>query len=251
MISEFALFLFTTLAGAAAGAYVARAIVPLESGRKNPWMFPLVALVLLAISGVALLSHLGHPELVFNAFRNLGAGIAQEGVTTVLFGICVLVDCIFCWKNGDSPRWCVILTAVLGVCMTVAMGMAYAAFIGEPAWGGAVSIPFFVLGDLAMGAGLYLAFNRGALAEKNFMMYFVAAQVLAAIVIAVLAMQWSGAGIDVIMLIVGCLVGPVAAAITGYMGAKPDQASMAMAACVLAIVGMAIVRYAYYAASIF
>lgn len=251
MISDFALFLFTTLAGAAAGAYVARAIFPLSAERKAPWAFPLCALVLLGISGVALLMHLGHPERAFLAFSNLGAGIAQEGVTTMLFGVFVLVDCILCFVKKDSPRWLVIVTAVLGVVMTCTMGLCYAAFVGEPAWATPATVPFFVLGDLAMGAGLYLAFNGAALSQKVFNTYFLAAQVLAVIAIAAVCAHFAGAGFGVVGLIAGLVVGPVASAVVAFMGKKPEKRSLAWAACALAVVGMVICRYAYYAASLF
>lgn len=250
MISEFALFLFTTLAGAAAGAYVARAIFPLPSDRKNPWMFPLCALVLLGISGVALLLHLGHPERVFNAFTNLGAGIAQEGVTTVLFGLAVLADCILCYTKKESSRGLVVLAAVLGVAMTCAMGFAYAAFIGEPAWADVSSVALFVLGSLSMGAGLYLAFKPDALGEGSFNTCFIVLQVLGAIGIAASCAHFMGIGFDATGLIAGCVVGPVAAAAVAIAARKSPSATLAYAACALAIAGMVIARYAYYAACI-
>ena len=78
MISEFSLFLFTLLGGTAAGAYVFSWAFPAGKGKKR-WLLPLVSLVLLAIGGVALLLHLGHPERMFYAFTNLSAGITRAG----------------------------------------------------------------------------------------------------------------------------------------------------------------------------
>ena len=43
MISEFPLFLFTTLAGLAAGAYAVRAVFPVGEDAKKAWLFPLVS----------------------------------------------------------------------------------------------------------------------------------------------------------------------------------------------------------------
>ncbi len=251
MISDFALFLFTTLAGAAAGAYATRAVFPLKSGRKVPWAFALVCLVLLGVSGVALLLHLQHPERVLNAFNNLGAGIAQEGVTTILFGLLVLADCILCFIKKDSPRGLVIATGVVGVIMTCTMGLCYAAFIGEPAWAGVPTIPFFVLGDLSMGAGLYLAFNAGVFGEKGFNTCFVIFQVLGAVAIAAVCAQFAGAGFGVVGLLAGCAIGPVASAIMALTSRKSPTASKAYAACALAVCGIIIARYAFYAASLY
>ena len=50
MISEFPLFLFTTLAGIAAGAYVVSVAFPVGKDAKKAWLFPLVCLVLLELS---------------------------------------------------------------------------------------------------------------------------------------------------------------------------------------------------------
>ena len=42
MISEFPLFLFTTLAGLAAGAYAVSAVFPVGKDPKKAWLYPLV-----------------------------------------------------------------------------------------------------------------------------------------------------------------------------------------------------------------
>lgn len=249
MISEFPLFLYTTLAGIAAGAYVARAIAPLQQGRKMPWLFALVALVLLVIGGVALLGHLGHPLRVLNAFSNPSAGITQEGITTVLFGIAVVVDFAMCFAKKESPRWLVAVTAVLGVAMTVTMGLAYCALIGTPAWANAATVPFFVVGDLAMGAGSYLLFRSDVLADKAFGAYNVAVQALAAASVAAVCAHFAGLGYSAVPFVVG-IAGAVLAAVLGIVGRKGGNPAFAYLTCACAIVGIAVARYAFYAASI-
>ena len=54
MISEFPLFLFTTLAGLAAGAYAVSAVFPVGKDPKKAWLFPLVCGILLAVGLVGL-----------------------------------------------------------------------------------------------------------------------------------------------------------------------------------------------------
>lgn len=246
MISEFPLFLFTTLAGAAAGAYVARAIAPLPEDRKRPWLFALVSLVLLAISGIALLLHLGHPERVLGAFANPGAGITQEGVTTVLFGITVVLDLAFCLfgKQKDAPRWLVVVTAALGVVMTVTMGFAYYEFIGTPAWSNPVTVPFFVIGDLAMGAGLFLLFEVEALKTKSFGVYNLVAQVAAAVCVLAVGVHFANVGYSALPFAVGTVLA-VLAAVFGVLGRK-GKASCAYLVFACASVGMIVARYAFY-----
>ena len=249
MISEFPLFVYTTLAGIAAGGYVARAIVPLKPDRRAPWLFALACLVMLGIGGVALLGHLGQPLRVLNAFSNLGAGITQEGITTVLFGIAVLADFVFCIAKKDSPRWLVAVAAVLGVVMTITMGLAYNGLLGTPAWANPATIPFFVVADLAMGAGFYLAFNPDALADRALSAYGIAVQALAAVCVAAVGAHFAGLGFGIVPFVAGAVCLACACALT-VAGRKGGRTWAAWAVLALAVVGVAVARYAFYAASV-
>ncbi len=250
MISEFPLFMFTTLAGIAAGAYAMNAIVPLDSHRTRPWLFGLVCLVLLGVGCLGLLFHLGHPERVFNAFRNPAAGITQEGFAAVLFGLAVLADVTIAAKGGKPVRWLQIVAAVLGVALTVAMGFAYFVTVGTPAWANPAVVPFFVAGNLAMGAGFYLLFNRAALASGVFTVYHVVVEVVTAISLAVLAAHFAACGYTGMPFIVAVVVAPVATVVLNLVGRKNGSPIMAYALFACALVGVAVARYAFYAASV-
>ncbi|MBE6466769.1 DmsC/YnfH family molybdoenzyme membrane anchor subunit [Denitrobacterium detoxificans] len=249
MISEFPLFVYTVLAGIAAGGYVTRAMVPLKAERKAPWAFALACLIMLAIGGVALLCHLGQPLRVLYAFSNPTAGIAQEGVTTVLFGVAVLGDMIFCITKKESPRWLIVVAAAFGVALTIAMGLAYTAFLGTPAWANPATVPFFVVPDLAMGVGFYLMFNNEALSSKLISSYGIVMQILSAVCVAAVGAHFAGLGLNVVPFVVGivCLVCACALTVVARKGEKPWAAS---AICALAIIGVAIARYSFYTASI-
>lgn len=249
MISEFPLFVFTTLGGIAAGAYAARTVEPLPQNRKTAWAFALSALVLLAISGVALLGHLGQPLRVLNAFSNPTAGITQEGIVTVLFGIAVLADFAFCAKQGDSPRWLVAVTAALGLVLTIVMGLAYASLPGTPAWANASTVPFFALGDLAMGAGCYVLFRSDALTVKAYRIYTVVVDVLAAACVAALGAHFAGLGYAIAPFAFGAIAALVSAALA-VVSAKNSSKVLAYAMLVCVVVGIAVARYAFYAGSI-
>ena len=103
MITEFALFIFTMIGGLACGLYIIAALFPVE-GKRNNLLVSIVPLVLLAIGGIALLMHLGHPERMFNAFANPEAGITQEGICTTLFGIVLVIDLALTWFKEGAPR---------------------------------------------------------------------------------------------------------------------------------------------------
>lgn len=250
MISEFPLFLYTTLAGIVAGAYVVNAFSPLAADRKRPWLFSLICLAMLAIGGVGLFFHLGHPERILNAFRNPGAGITQEGFTTILFGICVFADFVLALAKRPVPRWFQVLAAVLGVAMTVTMGLAYYAFIGTPAWNGPATVPFFIVGDLAMGAGFFLLFKSEAVGERGFLAYDVAVEALTAVVLVAVAAQFAGAGYSPVPFVVALVVAPVLVIAVNALARKGAAAGKAPGyaalVCVLAVAGIVIARYAFY-----
>lgn len=249
MISEFSLFVFTTLAGAAAGGYAVRAAFPLDARCPRPWLFAVVCLVLLAVSGVALLMHLGHPERVLLAFGNLGAGIAQEGVATLLFGVAVVADLVFCAVHGGSPRWLDVVAGVLGLVLACVMGLAYTANVGTPAWTGVGTVPLFVLGDVLMGAGLCAVFDRVALAGKALRVCTAVVAVLACASMVVVAVHFAGLGFSAVPFAVSAAV-VLAAGALALAGARGGKAWTSGALCACAVVGVAVARWAFYAAAV-
>ncbi len=246
MISEFPLFIYTTLAGIVAGGYVARAIKPLPTEQKPPWLFSLISLALAAVGCLVLFAHLGRPDRFFNAFSNFQAGIAQEGVATVVFYSAIVADLVYCIVKKGSSRRLVIATAVLGVILTIVMGLAYLELLGVPAWTSIATVPFFVIGDLGMGVGFYLLFNRNALSEKNFDRYSIVVQILTALSIVAVAIRFASVGAGVPLFVVGIIVGPVLFCILDYAGKKKQYEWMPFALCACAIAGVAIARYGFY-----
>ncbi len=161
MIAEFALFVFTTLGGVAVGLYASSALCTVE-GRRHNLMLTIIPLILLCIGGIALMLHLGHPERMLNAFSNLQAGIAMEGVSTVVFGGIVFIDCILTIAKRTVPRALRILGAIAGLALCSVMGYAYYSYEAVAMWHTAATIPFFVLCDVACGGLLF-----GALMEEG------------------------------------------------------------------------------------
>lgn len=248
MISEFPLFVFTTFAGLAAGAYAASAAFPDKSEAKRPWLFPLAMLVLLAIGLLGCLGHLHHPERFMNALWNPLAGITQEAYLSILFGIVLVADLIVCAVKGAPSRPLRVVGAVFGVLLTCVMGYAYSTTLGVAAWSTPVSIPLFVLGDLAMGAALWAALAPAACEGKPFRYAAIAVEALFACTLAALAAHFGGLGLGVVPFVAAIVLAPVAH-LALLLAAKPAErpwAAWAAFACVL--VGVVIARYAFYAA---
>lgn len=243
MISEFPLFVFTLLGGMGAGAYLFTAFLPRRESDK-PWLFPAVVLVLLAISGVALMGHLGRPERMFNAFTNPSSGITLEGLTSMLFGLLVLVDGVMAWQK-KVVKIVPVLAAVAGLLLLCAMGYTYYTFLGTPQWGTVECFPFFILGGISTGAALAAFFVEDG--YKSSGLAIGAAIALAAGAVAILAegAHFAAVGIDAMPFICGALLTLVAAGVALY-GRKADASWITLCIVVLAFVGTAIARYAFY-----
>ncbi|MCR5582618.1 MAG: dimethyl sulfoxide reductase anchor subunit [Eggerthellaceae bacterium] len=245
MISEFSLFLFTLLGGTAAGAYAFTWAFPTGESKRR-WLLPGIALVLLAIGGVALLLHLGHPERMLFAFSNLSAGITREGITTGLFGALVLVDLIFAIRsNKPVPKALGIVTALAGVALLVAMGSAYTQFHGVTAWANWTSMALFVIGGLSAGVCLISLCNAGIARNGSFGICAVALNVLFACTAIALGAHFATIGYSLIPFICSAALA-IAAAISSWLAKGRDGFACIALSFALALAAVIIARYAFY-----
>lgn len=255
------LLVFTTFAGLAAGAYVVDALCGgLRTGGsdgassvtpRRAWLFPLVCLVLLGVGLCGTLAHLGQPLRFANGMANPGSMIAQEAYWSIAFGIVIVIDVAFAKAKGASPRPVRWVGAIAAVGLMIVTGLAYYHSLGLPAWSGAATVPLFVLGDLALGAGLCALLDRGALADGKLACANIAAEVAFAVVLVAFGLHLARIGADMTALLVAAgIVGPLAASVAAgatHAGKLPLQAGAA-AVLVLATVGVVLARYAFFAA---
>ena len=227
MISEFPLFLFTTLGGLAAGAYVAAAIFPdVDRKPKRPWLFPLVCLALLGVGLLGVLGHLGRPERFLLAMSNPSSMIAEEAYWSIAFGALMLaLMCI--------------------------MGWAYFTSYGNPAWAAWQTLPLFVLGDLAMGSALWALMREGAYRSDAFAAAFAALGALVVASIALTAAHFAGLGHGALPFAAAVVLAAAGAAfgLLAWKGRLPGAVAPVLA-FVCAFAGVAVARYAFYAASV-
>lgn len=245
MISEFALFVFTTLGGLGAGLYAASAVFPVSGKRANVAV-PLIALVCLGIGGIALLLHLGHPERMLNAFANPGSGITQEAIVSMVFGLIVVLDLALAFFKGSVPRALRIVGAVAGVVLCCVMGLAYYAYESQAAWHAWSTIPLFLCADLAVGFLLLGAIDEHVAVGKPFMWANVILSVVAAVAFAVTGAQFAGIGLSP-QPFIAAVVLAVAAACGSFVADKRVDARMYWPAFGLMFVAVVVARYAFYA----
>ena len=246
MIQEFPLFIFTLLGGAAGCSYVFAALFPLEKPQRTRKVaLPLVALILLAVSGLTLLTHLGHPERMFNAFGNPSAGITQEGVVMICFGVIVLVDFVMCAVNDRDIRWLKIVGGVFGLLLSCVMANAYFQMLGKPCASNPVVVPMFIFGNLATGAALYSLFmarpfDKSAFKWSDFVVTVIAALTFCALVPVFEANQLSVAPFVIATIVV--LAGAVCMLIAG----KCEKFDFTVVVCALVFIGVMVARFAFY-----
>lgn len=249
MISEFPLFVFTTLGGLAAGAYAVSAIFPPSKESKKEWLFALACLVLLAVGLVFLPLHLGRPERLLQALTHPNAMIAQEAYWSIAFGIIMLVDVIVAKTKGASPRVLRILGAIAGLGLMVVMANAYFVSVGVAAWASWQTFLLYICGNLAMGAALLAVFDKALVQNGSYMMAAIVLAILAVVAMVLEAVHFMGVGADFALLAVGAVL-EAAGAIVGFMvkSGKMDAKTGAIAMFACLFIGVAIARYGFYAA---
>lgn len=251
MISEFPLFMFTTLAGLAIGAYATSAVFPVGKDAKRAWLFPLVCLLLLAVGLVFLPLHLGHPERMFSALTHPGAMIAQEAYWSVAFGVVLLIDVVLSKSKGVAPRALRIVGAIVGLVLTFVMANAYFVSLGIEAWSTWQTFLLYFFGNLAMGAALCAAFERDLLENKGYVTTAVVLVVLAIVAFALEAAHFAGVGANFVLFVVAIVLAAAGAVILWVAkSGKMAKKTAAWAAFACLFVGVACARYCFYAACV-
>lgn len=246
MISEFPLFVFTTLGGLGAGFYFACTIWSVEGKRKNVFV-AFISLALLVIGGIALMLHLGHPERLLNAFSNPAAGITQEAVVSTLFGACLFLDLVICFFKGkvEKPlRW---ICSALGIVLSCVMGYAYFSYASMDAWHAFPTIPLFVFGNLAMGFALYAAFEKTRFAHKPLVVSEVVFDVFMVVVCACEAVLFAKLGMTPVPQVMSAIALLIAVAVES-VAARREKTGARWLVFIIVCSAVVVARYAFYAA---
>ena len=250
MISEFPLFVFTVLTGIAAGAYVGAALFPKKGEESKPWLFPLVALVLVGVGALSSIAHLGRPEMILNVLNNPTASITLEGMTSGLLALVAVIDLVLAALKKRVNRAVRIAGAVVGIVCMCVVTSAYVTSYGNAAWVAAPTWPLFVVGDVAAGLGLWML--SGDADDGNLELATAILCIAFAVVLAWQASAFSGLGADGVPCIgAGAAIALVAGIVAGLARlGKMAPRTAALAVAVLAIIALAVSRYGFYMASI-
>ncbi len=247
------LFAFTLLGGAAAGAYVFETCFAKERQGERPWLCVLVVVALFAVGMGAAATHVQSIPHAFQALGagtvNFGSGMVKEVAVSGLFFILALVDLIVVFVKKNSPYALRVVTAVVGVVAMVLMGAAYIDVYGNEVWSNApATVIAFISGDLVMGLGIACALGCADISAKQ--VSYALVGVCAALVVG-LGLEiaaFSAAGTSIVSQVIGLVVGALAPAACALAASKSaNKQTIAWLVCVLAVVGVGVARYAFYA----
>lgn len=250
MISEFPLFVFTTLGGLSAGLVIAMALFPPAEKQERPWLAPLAALALLGVGMLGVLFHLKRPALFLLALRNPSAGIAQEAYCGIVLGVLLLALLIVSWRKGQMPKVLVWISAAVSLILTFIMGFAYLVNVGTVAWANWTTVPLFVVGDVAMGLALWAILSKEELAKRPFTLTVIIVLAVLALVMLLTGLHFGSVGNDALLIYAGLVIagaGGIAVTVAAQKSSASWQAG-ALVACV--IVGVCLSRWGFYAASV-
>lgn len=243
------LLVFTTLAGTAAGAYAVNAVrLPQKGAQERAWLFPLVCLVLLGVGLLGTLAHLGQPLRFINGMANPASMISQESYWSIAFGVVLVVDLALCKVKGNAImplRW---VGALVAIGLMVVTGMAYFMSLGLEAWRGAATVPLFVVGDFVLGAALCALFadegNRRAILVANVVFAAVWTVVLVAF-----GLYLGTVALDATpqLVVAGILALAGTAVALAALAGKLAEMPTSIALIALALVGVVVARYAFFA----
>lgn len=136
MSIQWALVFFTLFVCLGAGTTVVVAVTEWW-GKAASTRMPgaVVALVALAVGGIASVLHLGHPERIFGALGHAGSGIFLEMLLIGLTGIGLIAYIVMLSrKSADGGRKIEItITAIPAIILAFAVGSSYV-MAARPAW---------------------------------------------------------------------------------------------------------------------
>jgi anaerobic dimethyl sulfoxide reductase subunit C (anchor subunit) len=130
---QWELVIFTLFMTIGAGIFgVTGVLAGLKKGARIQFIGPLIALIAVAIGGVASFLHLQYWEKAFNGFGHLTSGITQEMIALAIFGIFVIVYIVLS-RRGAIPVWAGWVAAVISVVLVFVMAHSYNV-AARPVW---------------------------------------------------------------------------------------------------------------------
>ena len=155
---QWSLVLFTALTGGAGWMLACLAIDEFKGkAPKAAFMGALVAIIVLAVGGIASVTHLSHPENIMGALGHPTSGIFIEICLVGLTGLATLIYMILVKREAGAGarKAMAVLAAIFGVVLSFMAGESYM-MASQPAWN-TILMPLGYLGTaMPFGVAMYL-----------------------------------------------------------------------------------------------
>ena len=159
MAIQWSLVLFTVLTGIAGWMFAGVAFDSLR-GKNQPKAFfaGLIALIVMAVGGIASVTHLSHPDRMLAALSHPTSGIFVEAVLVGLAGVCMIVFIILAKRGASAGAQKVfaVLGAIFGIVLSFMAGSSY--MMSSTSTWNTVLLPIgYLCTSIPGGLGAYLA----------------------------------------------------------------------------------------------
>ena len=241
---QWSLVIFTALTGTAGWLLASVAVAELTGVLKKA-VFPAgaVAVVLLAVGGLASVTHLSHPERMLEALNHPTSGIFVEAVLLGVAAVLAVVYLVMLKRSASSTaaKVLAVLAAVVGVALSFMAGASY--MMAAHANWNTVLLPLGYLGTtIPAGIALFLLISAFTSAGEDlgvFPRLLVAGGIAAAVLAAADTVAKGGPDALLLGWVLAVVVGGVVPAVVGIaLDKKPAQlTALAGVAMVCALVG--------------
>lgn len=248
---QWSLVLFTALTGLGDMMFLLICLnALLGKTDKGEFEGSIISVVLLAVGGLASVTHLSHPDRMLNALQHPTSGIFTEAVLVGLLAVCAIVFALMVKRGirGGALKAISVIGIILGILMAFMAGQSYI-MAAIPAWNTEL-LPLGYLGTAAAeGAAAYLLLIVLRKAEADSLKFYSTVLAGAGCVSLVTGLLYgiaSGAFTEPVgaaLTICTLIFGGAAPAICGYLGMKKPANIQTLAAIAFACAFIGAVSY--------
>ena len=161
---QWELIIFTLFITIGAGIFgITGVLAGLKKGEAIQLLAPIVALVAVAVGGIASFFHLQYWQRAFGGFGNPTSGITQEMIALVIFGLFVIIYIILS-RRGKTPVWAGWTAAAISVALVIVMAHSYNVS-ARPVWDTPL-LWLYYLSNAVLFGGLIVAAIQGLKKEE-------------------------------------------------------------------------------------
>ncbi len=231
MTIQWSLVLFTALTGTAGCLYAALGIDEIRGkGQKGDFLISLIALIILAVGGLASVTHLSHPENIMGALSHPTSGIFVEAVLVGITGVLGIAHLVTVKRGSSVAKVFALLAGIVGLVLAYSAGSSYM-MSAQIAWNTVLLPLTYLFTAIPSGVGLYAVLRCAKKEEIDATTPLILAAGAAVGLICAIAYGLASGAMDKGMtFMIVCFIGMAVAAVAGFMLKGKTEAGLTFAA---------------------